>query len=964
MTTIPLDLSADVVVVGGGPAGTWAALTAAEAGADVLLLDKGYCGTSGPTAAGGTGVWYVQPDPAAREKAMASREVLGGHLQDRRWMARTLDQTYTNMNRLETEARYPFPVLDGEVHKRGLQGPEYMRRMRSWIKRRGVRILDHSPVTELLVDAAGTVGGVRGHRRQHGTDYQVRAGAVVLATGGCAFLSKALGCDVSTGDGALYAAEAGAEMSGMEFSTAYAIAPAFTSVTKTAYYGFATFFRADGSHLEGAGSQGGRSVIARELLRTGTVLCTIDQTSPEQQQQMRLGQPNFFLTFDRLGIDPFTERFPITLLLEGTVRGTGGIRLTSDDCATTVPGLYAAGDAATRELVCGGFTGGGSHNSAWAMSSGTWAGGGAARFAALHRGRRRLTGAGGVAVRPTGAPVTGHGRAALDVIRAQVHPYDKNYLRHGDRLRPALAELDAAWADLRGGAHAPAPTCRSCARPPRWSRTPAGCTRAPWPAPRAAAWPAARNTRVSTRTSTTGSPSAASTTCGYARRPSPAASWRRWPDDRDRLVECLRDLRRVHRRLPHRRLRPRRRRGTRDRPAGRLPDLLHVRGALPRRRPVRHPAHPPGPGGLPAARRGVRAGGRAARQLPPRDRLGQGTEARRPARRRPGTRPGPDHPCWRTIMRRALIALTLLLTGCGGAAEAGPGDAFTLRIGAIGNSNALSGPVGYLHRTGKLVPALASQGVTGVKVVTFPNGPDLNQALAAGELDVAVYGDTPALVAKGAGQPTRLIAQAQVKLDAGILAKKSGGPTSLTGLAGKKVAVQTGSYIHRYLLGALADARIKPAEVIHIYSSDVEAALERGDVDAAAVPAANVEALKAKGYPLITVASQDHPQYLGTSATVVTETFLKAKPGIVQAWQAAQRQGVAAATADWKGFVGYTVKINGFPPPIVEATTKAEQWPAEPFTDEGLALLRGTKQFLVEQRFVRKDFDVDAWLVR
>ncbi|GAA3388484.1 FAD-binding protein [Cryptosporangium minutisporangium] len=452
---ITLDLTADVVVVGGGPAGTWAALTAAEAGADVILLDKGYCGTSGPTASGGTGVWYVQPDPAQREKAMASREALGGFLQDRRWMSRVLDQTYENMNRLEAEARYPFPVIDGVPHKRGVQGPEYMRRMRSWIKRAGVTVLDHSPVNELLVDGTGTVAGVRGHRRQHNSDYRVRAGAVVLATGGCAFLSKALGCDVATGDGALFAAEAGAEMSGMEFSTAYAIAPAFTSVTKTAYYGFATFFRGDGTPLEGAGSQGGRSVIAKELLRAGTVLCQIDQATAAQQQQMRLGQPNFFLPFDRLGIDPFAEKFPITLLLEGTVRGTGGIRIVADDCATTVPGLYAAGDAATRELVCGGFTGGGSHNSAWAMSSGTFAGRGAAAFAAglgAAATRRKLTGVGATGIRPASS-ATGVGRAeAIDVIRREVHPYDKNYLRNGSRLRPALAELDAIWESLRGGA--------------------------------------------------------------------------------------------------------------------------------------------------------------------------------------------------------------------------------------------------------------------------------------------------------------------------------------------------------------------------------------------------------------------------------------------------------------------------------------------------------------------------------
>ena len=224
----------------------------------------------------------------------------------------------------------------------------------------------------------------------------------------------------------------------------------------------------------------------------------------------------------------------------------------------------------------------------------------------------------------------------------------------------------------------------------------------------------------------------------------------------------------------------------------------------------------------------------------------------------------------RTLLALGLAGL-LALAGCGGSPAESSAGSFTLRVGAIGNGNKLSGPVGFLNSTGGLVTALSSLGVTGVKVVTFPNGPDLNQALAAGELDLATYGDTPALVARGAKQPTRLIAQAQIQLDAGILAKKDGGPASLADLGGKKVAVQTGSYIHRYLLGALGDAQIKPAEIVHIYSSDVEAALERGDVDAAAVPIANVEALKAKGYPLIDLASKDHPQYRGTSSTVVTE---------------------------------------------------------------------------------------------
>ena len=43
-----------------------------------------------------------------------------------------------------------------------------------------------------------------------------------------------------------------------------------------------------------------------------------------------------------------------------------------NDCSTTVPGLFAAGDVATRKLVASAISGGGAQNSAWALSSGRW----------------------------------------------------------------------------------------------------------------------------------------------------------------------------------------------------------------------------------------------------------------------------------------------------------------------------------------------------------------------------------------------------------------------------------------------------------------------------------------------------------------------------------------------------------------------------------------------------------------
>lgn len=443
------EFDTDVLVLGGGPAGTWAALTAASSGAHVVLADKGFCGSSGATAAAGTGVWYVPPDPSRRQVAMDSRDTLGGHLADPAWMARVLDRTWHGVNEL-AEWGYPFPLdQDGVPRRNSLQGPEYMRLMRRRVKAAGVRIMDQSPALELLADEHGAVAGAAGVRRQQDGAWIGRAKAVVIATGGCAFLSNGLGCNVLTGEGYLMAAEAGAEFSGMEFSNAYAISPAFASVTKALFYNWATFTAPSGAPIPGASSKGGRSAIARWLLR-GPVYAQIDKADGATQASMRAAQPNFFLPFDRAGIDPFIQRFPVTLRLEGTVRGTGGLRIVDETCATSVPGLYAAGDAATRELICGGFTGGGSHNAAWAMSSGHWAGRGAADHArAVGSVTRRKVRRGGGAALADGGSFTLDSRSLVRVVQSQVFPFETNYFRTGERLEKALIVLDDHWRQVQ-----------------------------------------------------------------------------------------------------------------------------------------------------------------------------------------------------------------------------------------------------------------------------------------------------------------------------------------------------------------------------------------------------------------------------------------------------------------------------------------------------------------------------------
>ena len=444
-----IHLVADVLVIGGGPAGAWAAWSAAKQGAKVVLVDKGYLGSSGATAPGGTNLLYLPPDKELREAAVQARLKSGGYLAEAEWIHRVLDQVYINLELVE-QWGYPF-VRDenGTPMRDHLQGPEYMALMRKTVKKAGVKILDQSPALELLVDEQG-VGGARGISRQEEREWEVRANAVVIATGGCAFLSKGLGCNVLTGDGYLMASELGAELSGMEFTRKYAPSPAFSTNTRSRLLGWATFYDKDGNQLS---DQRSGDFLAAQLLK-GPVYAIMNKAdTPEKQQILRQSHAIFFLPYDRAGIDVFTQPFPLTLRYEGTVRGTGGIRIVNEQCATTVRGLYAAGDAATRERITGAASGGGAFNASWAICSGTWSGKGAADYA-LAEGRsaseRSLHPAGkyGLQRKDQAVESAVPTRELVKAVQNEVLPLDINYFRTEAGLTQSLDRLNKLWPQV------------------------------------------------------------------------------------------------------------------------------------------------------------------------------------------------------------------------------------------------------------------------------------------------------------------------------------------------------------------------------------------------------------------------------------------------------------------------------------------------------------------------------------
>ena len=436
-------INTDVLVVGGGLAGAWAAVAARRAGAAVVLIDKGYVGTSGVTATAGPGHWFVAPED--RQAAVDKRLATSFGLNERDWMERVLELTWQSLPTLDP--LYGFPTgADGQKISRPMRGPEYMRAMRKLVEGLGATILDHTPALELLQDSDGAVTGARCFRRNTGDYVTINAGAVVLAAGGCAFRSHLLGAFNNTGDGYLMAAEAGADLSGMEFTTYYTVSPAHSSMTRSMSYAFATYYDANGHELAmPPGPDKTRALAA--FMQEGPVYCDLGRTPQDIRDQVPTISPNFMLPFRRWNIDPYSDRFEVTLRGEGTVRGIGGLRVVAQDCATTVPGLYAAGDTATRELVAGAISGGGNVNSAWALSSGQWAGQGAAAWAGQNGSPAQSRPIGQAGLRPTGSERAIDTAEVLTLVQDQMLPYDKAIFRHGERLAQSADLLESAWGD-------------------------------------------------------------------------------------------------------------------------------------------------------------------------------------------------------------------------------------------------------------------------------------------------------------------------------------------------------------------------------------------------------------------------------------------------------------------------------------------------------------------------------------
>ncbi|MFD9332881.1 fumarate reductase/succinate dehydrogenase flavoprotein subunit [Streptomyces sp. NPDC060028] len=235
------EISCDVLVIGGGTAGTMAALTAAERGARVLLLEKAHVRHSGALAMGMDGVNNaVVPGRAEPDDYVAEITRANDGIVDQSTVRQTATRGFAMVRRLESygvkfekdehgeyavrqvhrSGSYVLPMPEGKDVKKVLYRQLRRREMRELIRIEN-RVM---PVRVLTSPEDGRAIGAAAFNTRTGAFVTVRAGAVILATGPCGrlglpasgYLYGTYENPTNAGDGYAMAYHAGAALTGIE----------------------------------------------------------------------------------------------------------------------------------------------------------------------------------------------------------------------------------------------------------------------------------------------------------------------------------------------------------------------------------------------------------------------------------------------------------------------------------------------------------------------------------------------------------------------------------------------------------------------------------------------------------------------------------------------------------------------------------------------------------------------------
>ncbi|WP_245615110.1 FAD-binding protein [Muricoccus aerilatus] len=373
-------IETDVLVIGAGGAGLYAAIEAARSGARALVIDRSLIGRGGATVMAqmtvAAAIGTEQPDDWRdhwRDTLAAGRGLCDARLarllcEDGVEVIREMDRWKVGWAR-HADGRIRQAFAPGHDRPRCVYvdflstGPAVSRTLRTQAQRQeGVQRMGEMLVTDLVV-SDGAVQGVVALDLAHGVPVTIAAGATIIATGGLTRLYRRNSASANmAGDGYALALRAGAALIDMEFVQFFPIghlAPRMVGMDPIMWDPFR--YKLGGRLLNGVreefvdrygSTDSGKYVTTRDLATYAiTKEVAAGRGSPAggawlsfEHVPEAVLRENFGPVIDRLaanGIDLTKTAIEVAPIAHYHM---GGIRVDTS-MSTGLPGLYAAGEA-------------------------------------------------------------------------------------------------------------------------------------------------------------------------------------------------------------------------------------------------------------------------------------------------------------------------------------------------------------------------------------------------------------------------------------------------------------------------------------------------------------------------------------------------------------------------------------------------------------------------------------------
>lgn len=339
----------DVLVIGGGMAGAFAAMKAKEAGVEVILVEKGSVCKSGCTPfARGFSFYDKETNPRTKEQIMDECSIIGEYMQNRTYLKLALDKS----KELADE------VLDWGIFRTQKFGEIIAGK----VVEKGVKVIERTMMTSLIMQDGRVAGAIGFPLDEDGKAIVISAKAVIICTGGSSFKPNGYPISSLTADGDAMSYRVGAEISGKEFNDTHWT---FFNNPASSYDNWKSNWSTGLKKAPHAGPLGGLDLRFSIAAHTGQAPILqansprpikgppppfLRGRPPGMSQGPGGGRPRGGRPPGGFGAPGMRRNEPENPIVGGAASGKSvhkaeGLFPQDDKCSSNIPGLYAAGDS-------------------------------------------------------------------------------------------------------------------------------------------------------------------------------------------------------------------------------------------------------------------------------------------------------------------------------------------------------------------------------------------------------------------------------------------------------------------------------------------------------------------------------------------------------------------------------------------------------------------------------------------